>query len=480
MRVLLVPAKIDTSRFIPLGVAYLAAYLEERGHKVAVYDEIPNMKTSFENAVKEFNPEIVGISCMTSTYTKAMDFAKRTKSINKNLPIVFGGIHPTAVPDQTLKEDFVDYVVVGEGELTLTDLVEYLEAGKKEFAKIDGLGYKKNGKITINKRRPLIKDIDMLPFPARHLFSMDYYAQRWNWPRGNWLKTANLMSSRGCPYNCTYCASKVMFGRTFRAMSPKRTVDEVEFLVREYGFECVSFSDDTFAIDKKRAIKIAREIKRRKLGISYRVQLRANTSDEDLIKELADSNCIQVDVGVESGSPKILKTLNKGITVEQVEKAFANYRKYGLQSGATFIIGTPGETEEDIEMSRKLAKKINANYTQFFILTPYPGTPLYEYAKEHGLFLGSCCFDHFQHGGKELNPMLKVDIPPTRLVQLRNQLNEEFVDKTVAHYLENNTFVGDLLKMFQEDPEKLRTYSKVLTETGNIGRALKSVMPHHL
>ncbi|MDP2947196.1 MAG: radical SAM protein, partial [Nanoarchaeota archaeon] len=398
---------------------------------------------------------------------------------HNQIPVIFGGIHPTSVPEETLKDDGVDFVAVGEGELTFAELLRELET-EKDFSRVKGLAYKKEGKILINERRELIKDLDSIPMPARHLFDMKYYAERWNWPRGHWLRTANMMSSRGCPYSCIFCASKVMFGRTFRTNSVKRTVDEVEHLVKDYGFECVSFSDDTFAIDKQRAIEVAREIRRRNLKVLTRFQLRANTCDEDLLAELKQAGCIQVDIGVESGSERVLKIIDKKITVEQIKNAFALLKKHGIKSSATFIIGIPGETREDIEMSRKLAEEINSDYTQFFILTPYPGTPLWEQAKENNLFLNFQSFDDFRHGGENLAPMLKVDLAPEELIKFRDELNKQFVDKTVTNFLKIDTFVEDLARGFIDDPSKFREYSRVLKKTGNIGRALKTVMPHKL
>jgi len=478
MKVLLIPVRRDFARFLPLGVAYLAAFLEREGYDVKVYDESPNSQP-LRNFLEEFRPDIVGISCMTSTYEKSRQFAKEVKKYNSQIPVVFGGIHPTSTPEETLKDEFVDFVIVGEGELTFSDLLKELKGGK-HFSGLKGLAFKEDGKIIINERRELIKDLDSIPMPARHLFNMEYYVQRWNWPRGHWLKTANMMSSRGCPYSCIFCASKVMFGQTFRASSVKRTVDEVEHLVKDYGFECVSFSDDTFAVDKQRAIEIAREIKRRNLNVLTRYQLRANTCDEDLIIELKQAGCIQVDIGVESGSDRVLKILEKGITSEQIRKAFSVLKKHGVKSSATFIIGIPGETMEDIEMSRKLAEGINSDYTQFFILTPYPGTPLYNFAKENNLFLNCQSFDDFRHGGTELSPMLKVNFAPERLVELRDKLNNQFVNESITNFLEMPHFIEDLCQGFIEDPEKFKEYTRILKEKGSVGEALKAIMPHKL
>jgi anaerobic magnesium-protoporphyrin IX monomethyl ester cyclase len=480
MKILLASARRDFARFIPLGVAYLAGFLEKEGHQVKIYDELPHTKPFLE-LLKEFAPEVVGISCMTATYGKAEALAREVKKYNQQIPVIFGGIHPTSAPNETLANEDINFITVGEGELTLAELLKELAIGNNDFSKIKGLAYKREGKIIINERRPLIQDLNSLPLPARHLFDMAYYAQRWNWPRGHWLKTANLMSSRGCPYSCTYCASKVMFGQTFRANSVEKTIEEVDQLVDKYGFECVSFSDDTFAIDKKRAISIAQEMKNRHPDLLFRVQLRANTCDEDLIAELKKANCIQVDIGVESGSEKVLKIIDKKITTEHVRKAFALLKKYDLKNSATFIIGIPGEAREDIEMSRKLAEEIDSSYVQFFICTPYPGTPLYYSAKENNLFLNANhSMDDFRHGGENLKPMLKTGIPPEELIKIRDELNSQFVDKTVTNFLDQDNFIKDLAAAFVEEPEKFREYTRILKETGSVGRALKVAMPHKL
>ena len=478
-KILLMAAKMDFARFIPLGVAYIAAYCEKEGYNVQIYDEIPDSHKTLSDTLKSYKPDVVGISCMTATYTRARNYAKEIRETLPNVPIVFGGVHPTVATEETLKNDFVDFIVCGEGEETF---VEFLQkhGSNCDYSKIAGLAYKKEGKISINRPRPVLEGLDSLPMPARHLFPMDYYTQRWNWPRGYWYKTANMMSSRGCPYDCNFCGSKSMFGRSFRACSTKRTVDEIELLVKTYGFECISFSDDTFAINKKRAIEICHEVKRRKIKAVYRYQLRANTCDEDLIKELKEAGCVHIDIGAESGSDEILKEMKKGITVKQIKDAIAMIKKYKIHTGVTFIIGSPGETMQDIEATRELAYEIDADYTQFFIMTPYPGTELYSYAKENKLIPDTLTFDSFRHGGSDLKPFLNTIVPPDKLVKLRDELNVSFASKIGKNYLKQPNFIQDLMKIFATNPYLLFKFIKEYIKTQNIGSALKLVLPHKL
>jgi len=478
MKILLIPSRIDVARFLPLGIAYVAAYLQKNDYEVYIYDEIPDCKP-FKEFFNECKPDIVGISCMTSTYAKACNFAEEIKSKDQEIPIIFGGIHPTSAIEETISNKFVDYVVFGEGELTIVELLEELK-GDRRLEKVNGLAFKKNGRIIINEKRELIKDIDSLPMPARHLFNMDYYAQRWNWPRGYWLKTANMMSSRGCPFDCIFCASKVMFGKKFRYRSVGNTVDEIEQLVKRYGFECISLSDDTFSINKERAIEICREIRRRKIKLKIRVQLRANTIWDELIHELKNTGCIHIDIGVESGSSRVLNIIKKGITVEQVKNSIAMIKKYKINCGVTFIIGTPDESLEDINLTRELARELDADYTQFFIMTPYPGTPLYYYAKDNNLFANGSQFKDFRHAGLGLKPILNGEISHKKLLELQDDLNKEFLGKIVKYYMLQPKFIIDLFKIFITKPNLLIYFIKGLIENRNIGKSLKLILPHQI
>jgi anaerobic magnesium-protoporphyrin IX monomethyl ester cyclase len=271
-----------------------------------------------------------------------------------------------------------------------------------------------------------------------------------------------------------------MFGQKVRARSVKNTVDEVEDLVKQYGFECISFSDDTFSINKKRAIEICREIVKRRLNVKLRVQLRANTVWEDLIEEFKKAGCIHVDIGAESGSSKILETLKKGITVEQIKNAVSIIKNRKIKCGVTFIIGTLGEMYEDVELSKKLAIDLDADYTQFFIMTPYPGTPLYNIAKKNNLFSGEINFEDYRHGGFELKPILNVEISKKKLIELQDNLNKQFLGKIVRSYMLQPKFITDLLYLFTKKPLYLFIFIKAILRTRSLGKSLKIIMPHQI
>ena len=417
-------------------------------HDTPPYKEKNYFKDLF-NLIRKDKPKLIGISCMTPTFEKSCKVAESIKR-NFNIPIVFGGIHPTAVPEETLKNYFVDYVIFGEGEHTIIELLEYFE-GKRKLEDIKGLAYKENGKIKVNKPRELIEDLDSLPFPARHLFP-SWYFQRWMVIRGLWLSGTNMMGSRGCPFNCSYCASKVMWGRRVRAYSPKRFVDEIEHLVKKYKVDSVRIVDDTFTVDKRKAIAICREIRRRKLKIKFRANIRTDTASEELVRELKKAGCIQAAFGIESGSNRILKVLNKGTTVENAVKTFKLFKKYKIRTCATFMVGNPTETYEDIKLTRKLAKQLDADYTQFFLTTPYPGTQMYDDCIKANPSFKEQPYSKYRHAGEKLTSMINCEIPQDELVKIQKELNAEFLKKSAISLFQNKMFIVDMLSLVIQRP----------------------------
>jgi len=472
-KVLLVQVHYTHNRCVPLSIAYIAAVLEKNNYKVSIYDPPPYEEFNIKKEIQRLEPGIIGISCMSATFNKALEIAKEIKKY-KDIPVVFGGIHATALPKETLSHDEIDYVIVGEGEYTFLDLVNCLNEGN-DLNSVKGLCRKKNHKIIINSTRPMLQNLDELPFPARHLFPK-WYFMRWMCMRGRWIKGTNMMSSRGCVYDCSYCASKVMFGRAVRFISPKRVVDEIEHLVKDYGMKAITFSDDTFSINEGRAIEICNEIKARGLNkTKFRIQLRANTISENLLKSLREAGCVQVDVGVESGSQRILNILNKNITIGQVRNAFALFRKYDINTCATFMIGNPTETIEDIELTRKLASEINADYTQFFITTPYPGTKLYnDIIKTNN----SLDFSSLHHGGTGLTSHVCSNIQKEKLISLQQELNEQFLKKAGIKML-SLLLILDTISLIAQKPGLLRDAILNVYKTKRVTEAYRTFYEGH-
>ncbi|RLI05488.1 B12-binding domain-containing radical SAM protein [Candidatus Bathyarchaeota archaeon] len=368
----------------PLGLAYLAAVLEKYGYPVEILDA-PALEVTFKDLAVELKrrkPDLVGITATTATISNALQTAKVTKEVLPESIVMMGGAHITFTHETLMKENpFVDVGCIGEGEYTLLEFVKTVE-NEGNLKNVKGIIFRKDGKILKTEPRPLIENLDDLPFPARHLLPMNRYkAFRKKMILGT------ILTSRGCPFNCIFCSSSLLFGKKFRARSPKNVVDEIEQFQETYKTRYVEFVDDTFTFDKKRAEAICKEILDRKLDTQWVCSCRVDLINKELMKTLKKAGCIMIYFGVESGVQRVLNILKKGIKIEQAVRVMKWAREVGLETVASFVLGTPGETWEDALQTIKFAKKLDPDYVQFSIATPFPGTELYEIADREGLLL---------------------------------------------------------------------------------------------
>jgi radical SAM superfamily enzyme YgiQ (UPF0313 family) len=365
--------------FTPLGLGYLAAVLEKNRYEVDVID-CQALKLSYEEFKSEISkrqPSIVGITSTTLTYKSALRIAKIAKEVCPNCITLLGGSHVTFWDDEALQEcQYLDIVVRKEGENTLLELVKRIEANKS-YSDVLGTTCRKDGKIVKNPDRAYIENLDDLPFPAHHL-----------WPLKRLQKQGKVifpvMTSRGCVYWCDFCTAVRMFGRKYRMRSPKNVVDEIEFLHKIYGAKQFTFYDDTFTVDQERAAEICIEIKNRKLKIEWDCETRADMVTKELLRIMKEAGCIAVWFGVESGSQPVLDAMKKGISPAQTMRAFKWAKEVGLMTVAGVILGFPGETKESVWETIKFVERISPNDVGYYIATPYPGTPLYDFVKENG------------------------------------------------------------------------------------------------
>lgn len=383
----------------PLGLAYLAAILEEDGVDVRVTDGSRGLSLAeVMSELKAYQPDIVGISCTTPTFLDAIGLAEAVRQAFPKAVIMLGGAHVTAIPREALLEEVFDVGVVGEGEATILELVGEIEdkgcLEKAHLEKINGLVFRRNGAVFLTPPRERVRDLDSLPHPARHLLP-PLSAYRPTPASYRKLPLAVLMTSRGCPYGCTFC-DRGVFGNYVRAHSPERVLDEIEEALFRYGARELRFFDDTFTLNRKRVVKICELILERGLRFPWTCLTRVNTVDKDLLRLMKEAGCWQVLFGLESGDSRMLKILNKGSSVEQNAQAVRWALEVGLGVRGDFIIGTPGETMESLENTLAFTKRTKLDYAHFNKFVPYPGTELYERLQASG----------YQFDSKNLPPIV--------------------------------------------------------------------------
>ncbi|MEN6573846.1 B12-binding domain-containing radical SAM protein [Methanobacterium aggregans] len=368
----------------PLNLMYLAASLEKALMSVKILDDdIMQMgEEKVTQLVSKMDPMIVGLTASTSNIKKALKYVEKIKKTLPNTLTMIGGPHTTFIPFETLQEnEFLDLVVVGEGEKTVVELAQnYSKYGVKGLENVRGIVYRTPDRnaIKIKEPQPLIKDLDSIPFPARHLVPFHAYGVSKD-------QEGDMITSRGCVYSCEYCSSSLIMGKKFRSRSPENVVDEVEELTNEYKIKNIAFLDDTFMMNKRRAGEIADEIKSRGLDVSYVASSRVDMVNKDLLAKLKDSGMNTLYYGVESGSQRVLDLMKKRITLKQAEYAVESAKDAGIRVLTSFILGFPGETADEIDKTIDFSIKLNADYSQYSILTPFPGTPIYHELKDKKL-----------------------------------------------------------------------------------------------
>jgi anaerobic magnesium-protoporphyrin IX monomethyl ester cyclase len=378
---------IHGRHFLPIGLAYVAAALEKAGFQVEILDNYLLEKSidDVKLEIKRLSPEIVGITCSSATYSRCVETAKAVKEVLPSCKVVVGGWHPSYKPDSMLQHPEIDYVVMGEGERAMVELATHITSGKDEraVAAIAGVGYRKEEKMVKNAPK-FISNLDEIPFPARHLLPMHLYDRQIEYLDVKPVDNMNI--ARGCPFSCAFCETRQLWGTTCRTFSPHRVLEEINYLMKNFGTQGIYFINDNFTIRKKETIELCRLITKNKLDIEWVCDTRVDLVSRELLKEMKAAGCKTIWFGGESGSPRILKKINKGVTLEQTERALKICREEGIQTACSFLLGIPGETVEDMEATFKFARKIDPDWCRFNIFVAVPGSALYEEVMQKGLY----------------------------------------------------------------------------------------------
>jgi len=376
--------------FVPLGVFYVASYLQREGYRVRVFDgEALNADLDglCRDALNCFEPDelcCIGISATTMAFHRALSVARKLKELRPGCVVILGGIHVTANASDALSFTAFDYGVIGEGEVTAHRLLECLYSGG-DPSQVQGIAYRgASGEVIRTPPRALIEDLDTLPFPAYDLVEdFSLYSPRVF--EHHEKPVVTFISSRGCPGQCTFCDCSV-FGRRYRQRSAENVVAELKYLYERYHFKSVSFYDDTFLLDKARIREIFNRLAQENIRFKWFCLSHVNHVDEDFLRFIRDNGCHSIHFGVESGDPEILKIIKKGISLEKALEVFRICRKIGLPSTGLFMIGHPGETVESINRTIRFACRSKLDQVLITINTPFPGSPQYAEAERYGTF----------------------------------------------------------------------------------------------
>ena len=439
----------------PLGLAYIAAALEEEGYSVQIQDFVVNRytKEKIEEKYKEYEPDIVGTTAVTMTFDDASDILKYYKEESPDIFTVIGGPHVTFDAVNTLKKHpHIDMIVMGEGERTIIEIADHLKNGKS-FNDIKGISFRENGGVTTTEPRPLIQDMKTLPYPARHLLPLNKY-QALDLP-------ITIITSRGCPHKCIFCVGSKMVGGKVRFCDSISVVDEIEMVMKE-GFKKINIVDDLFTANKKHAFAVCDEIMKRGIEVEWGVFARVDTVTPDLLNKMREAGCSMLLYGVESGSQEILDKVKKKITIEKCVEAVKMAKEAGMVPMASFILGLPGETLDTVDRTLKFGKELSASYG-FHLLAPFPGTEVRERAEEYGIKIltddwrkydANCAIVETEGiSAKQLDQVIEDfnELVDEYYVDLKNKYKEGTLEESDIKLVTSATRVDIIDKMIQNE-----------------------------
>lgn len=435
--------KNDVRRCVsPLGLAYIAAFIEKKGYEVCILDvsaeghhntiEEGNFVSyglsddEIRKRILEFCPDIVGVSCIfSSQYENAKRLLEIIKSIEPSITTVMGGSHPTYTIKETLDDKNIDFIVIGEGELTMTKLLQTLN-DNGDITKINGIAFREEGRVFINRNIEYIADLDQLPFSARHLLNMELYFKinlpQSPYPKGK--RVAQILTSRGCPAKCIFCTTTNFWGNRYRGRSAKSVVEEIEMLNEKYGVDEIQFTDDNLTLNKNRATQIIVGIKH--LGLSWCVPqgVAVWALDEELLERMRESGCYQLTFAIESGNQHVLDHIvKKPLKLHRVSPLVKKAQSLGIKVHGFFVCGLPGETIEQMHQTYDFAKSVGFDSASFFVATPLVGSELLEICRRENYLKENASYQEQLYKIGNINT---PDFTSTEVEQLVREFNRKY------------------------------------------------------
>lgn len=423
---------------IHMGVAYLAGAIEDICDVTIIDMDADGVDIKkYADTISQERFDLVGVTVTTPTFYGSCHIARVTRQHSPDTVIMFGGSHPTLLPDETIAIPEVDIICIGEGEESVTEVVRALN-GNRDLSDIKGIVFRRrtDGVIIDNGRRPFRNpgELDNLKFPARHLFHNHNYT----YPDALYSRVAPLITSRGCPGRCTYCNTHTLYGGKVHFRSSENVVDEIARLISE-GVEEIHIWDDNFATNRKRVFEIRDEIKRRniQIPIAFPAGIRADYLDKEVLTALKEMGTYSFAVGVESGDQGILDLCKKKVTLQQIQNVFFLAHDCGLETWAFFMFGLPGETLDTIQKTIAFAHLLNPDIVKFHILKPYPGSDVYGWLDERGLILSKDYNAYGIHG----SPVHKLeDLTPEEMLTWQKIAYRSF-------YLNPKTLIKQIMRV---------------------------------
>lgn len=411
---------------VPVGVGALAGYLTMKGRKVGIIDEAL-APLSEENVHERVGtpPRIFGISSMTANIGRAYRIASIVKNRYPGTTIVFGGIHPTVLPEEVLQNENIDVVVRGEGEITLDTLCSKI-LNAEDFRTLPGISFKDNGKIVHNPPGGVIEDLDMLPQFPYHLFERERY------------DLGFIVSSRGCPYDCIYCSQRAISGRRYRYRSDEKVINELHLLIDEFHQKAILFMDDLFTVNKNRVLHLCKNLIESGLNKKcvFSVQTRGDTVDEEMLKIMKEAGFGCLIIGLETASDRLMKIIEKKETVRDNVETVKLAKKYGFTINATFIFGLPTEESKDRQDAYELAKELDVDRIRFNNAVPYPGTKLFEIAKKENRMYIEKDWENFNSVGVLVAKNVKeYNLPYIPTTTTKEELIRDIIKANTFYYL---------------------------------------------
>lgn len=402
----------------PLGILYIAAVLEKAGIDVEVVpaDILQLSWRQIARKIEMDKADIIGVTSTTENRFQSFKLLQLARQANPQAITILGGPHASMAAEDTLAHfPEIDVVVKGEGELTMLEICQALKEKKnlEYLKKVPGLSFRLNGKIISNPRRPFIPDLDTLPYPAFHLVPFEKYNFRLKVPGKGYLPAVNLMTSRGCPFNCNFCATPVNWGRNVRVRSPLNVIEEIEFLIEKYGAQVIYFYDDTFNLSARRVEEITSLMLARKLPIYWTCEVRMDLMTKELLARMKEAGLFQISFGLEAGSERVRnEIINKKINIQDFHNLISWCQELDIIPSVFFIFSHPTETWEEAQETIKIIEdyrgKIEATVA---ILHIYPGTPLEKIARERGILPPNFTWSEKRVPGVITLPTAQGDVP---------------------------------------------------------------------